>query len=115
MTFDDREGRPLYDLPRTIEYQNNDPVKHKHDKSNLDNTNVPYDDVKIWTEKGRHRYDTILVRNIEWFVQCHRVMRMFMRQQLDWVSDPIAHKSDAISKKITEYDSNEKFSLTDFD
>jgi hypothetical protein len=67
-----------------------------------------------WTQTGYQRYNTILVRYIEWFVHLQRVMRLLMRNQLEWVNDPIVHKSNAISEQVTEYDSNKSFDIDDF-
>jgi hypothetical protein len=64
---------------------------------------------------GRGRYDTMCVRYIEWFVHIQRVMRLLMRDQLSWVDDPIVHQLDAVNSEVTDYPSNQKFSLGDFE
>ena len=71
--------------------------------------------VSVWHNCGYARYQTIIVRYIEWFVHLQRVMRLLMRDQLTWVNDPIVHKSNALSNEITEYDSNNKFEMSDFE
>ena len=71
--------------------------------------------VLTWHTCGYNRYQTIIVRYIEWFVHLQRVMRLLMRDQLTWVNDPIVHKSNALSNEITEYDSNNKFEMSDFE
>ena len=71
--------------------------------------------VSVWHNCGYVRYQTIIVRYIEWFVHLQRVMRLLMRDQLTWVNDPIVHKSNALSNEITEYDSNNKFEMSDFE
>jgi hypothetical protein len=64
---------------------------------------------------GLNRYNSYLVRYIQWFVNIQRSMRLFMRNQLEWVSDPIVHRSDALSKSVTEYESNAKFDMGDYE
>jgi len=67
------------------------------------------------TEVGYNRYNTHLVRNIEWFIQLQRIMRFVMRKQLSWVNDPIVHGSNALAPDVTEYDNNRGFRLADFE
>ena len=112
-------GWQINGKPKNITYQTNTPMTNRHQLNLID---VPFstpkagiDTADTWVTAGRKRYDTILVRYIEWFVHCQRAMRLLMREQLDWVNDPIAHKSNAISKEITEYDSNKKFEMSDFE
>lgn len=71
--------------------------------------------VGYWHQTGFHRYQTSLVRYIEWFVHLQRVMRLLMRDQLTWMSDPIVHKSDALHESVTEYESNRKYRIEDFE
>jgi hypothetical protein len=42
-------------------------------------------------------------------------MRLLMRDQLTWMSDPIVHKSDALHESVTEYESNRKYRIEDFE
>ena len=72
-------------------------------------------DAKICNGIGYVRYQTIIVRYIEWFVHLQRVMRLLMRDQLTWVNDPIVHRSNALNDQITEYASNNKFDISDFE
>ena len=67
------------------------------------------------TKTGYIRYQTIAVRYIEWFVHLQRVMRLLMRDQLTWVNDPIVHKSNAINSQVTEFYSNDKFDVSEFE
>ena len=101
--------------PAEIAYQQNTTSdKHRLSIKVVEFTGLPYD-ANYWMEAGRRRYDTVLVRYIEWFVRCQRVMRLLMREQLEWVNDPIMHNSNAISESITDYDGNKKFEITDFE
>jgi len=86
--------------------------KNKH-KTNVKVIEV--DEPKKWQVEGYNRYHTTIVRYIEWFVHLQRVMRLLMRDQLSWVNDPIVHKSNVINEQVTEYDSNRKFELSDFE
>jgi hypothetical protein len=88
----------------------------KHEFPDIETININnQQDLVTWTQTGYGRYNTVLVRYIEWFVHLQRVMRMLMREQLEWVSDPIVHKSNAIGESITEYDSNRSFTIKDFE
>lgn len=68
-----------------------------------------------WNKEGYIRYQTKIVRYIEWFVHLQRVMRFLMRGQLEWVNDPIVNQSNAIAEEITEYRGNNTFQLKDFE
>ena len=69
----------------------------------------------LWQTIGYQRYHTTIVRYTEWFVHLQRVMRLLMRDQLNWVNDPIVHRSNVINEQVTEYSSNAKFELSDFE
>ena len=68
-----------------------------------------------WQVIGQERYNTYIVRYMEWFVHLQRYMRYIMRNQLAWVSDPIAHRNNAITESITEYEGNRIFNLQEFE
>ena len=72
-------------------------------------------DSNNWSKIGEERYKTYIVRYMEWFVHLQRYMRYIMRNQLAWVSDPIAHRNNAISESITEYEGNRIFKLQEFE
>jgi hypothetical protein len=65
--------------------------------------------------QGYVRYQTKMVRYLEWFVQLQRVMRLLMRSELEWVNDPIVHSHNAINENITEYEKNKQYSIQDFE
>jgi hypothetical protein len=65
------------------------------------------------TYEGYLRYNSKLVGWTEWFIQLQRVVRMLMRSQLEWISDPVVQGNDAISKDVTEYRDTNKFNLGD--
>ena len=99
-----------------------DGVTYRKERGNTPNrhdiNDVEYIQVRgesNWSNIGYNRYNTVIVRYIEWFVHVQRVMRLLMRSQLEWVNDPIVHKSNAISTDITEYDSNRRFDIKDFE
>jgi hypothetical protein len=64
---------------------------------------------------GESRYNTKIVRYLEWFVHLQRIMRLLMRKQLLWVNDPIVHKSYALAEDVTEYKNQNRFQIKDFD
>jgi hypothetical protein len=65
--------------------------------------------------EGFLRYQSKIVRWHEWFVQLQRILRLIMRQQLEWVKDPIVHSHDAIAEEVTEYNNNRAFTIEDFE
>lgn len=70
----------------------------------------------INTTEGYYRYNTKLVRWVEWFAQLQRVTRLLMRSQLEWVADPVVHGSDAIAAEVTEYKTKDStFTLDDYE
>ena len=87
---------------------------HKHEL-NVKKVNIDSKEAAKWTQMGYSRYNTVIVRYIEWFVHLQRVMRLLMRDQLSWVNDPIVHKSNAINQATTEFYSNDKFEISDFE
>ena len=68
-----------------------------------------------WNKEGYTRYQTKIVRYIEWFIHLQRVMRLLMRDQLQWVNDPIVHQSNALAEEITEFKGNNTFEVKDFE
>lgn len=84
------------------------------DKDNkLENTSVA--DHKYGLE-GFLRYNTRLVRWIEWTVHVQRLIRIMLRNQLEIVQDPVISSIDVLSEDATEYRSDNKgYSLADFE
>jgi hypothetical protein len=71
--------------------------------------------IVLLKQEGYNRYNTHLVRNMDWFVQLQRVMRFIMRKQLSWVSSPIVHSSDTLTPEVTEYSDNKSFTIDEFE
>ena len=71
--------------------------------------------IVAWNKEGYTRYQTKIVRYIEWFIHLQRVMRLLMRDQLQWVNDPIVHQSNALAEEITEFKGNNTFEVKDFE
>ena len=65
--------------------------------------------------EGYLRYQSKIVRWHEWFVQLQRVLRLLMRQQLEWIKDPVVHGHDSISEEVTEYSNNNTFTIEDYE
>ncbi len=73
-------------------------------------------DEKPFEYEGYLRYNTKLIRWTDWFVELQRCTRVLMRQQLEWVQDPVVIKHDALSEQVTDYGSDNKgFTLDDFE
>jgi hypothetical protein len=66
--------------------------------------------------QGYLRYNTRLVRWIEWFCNIQRVIRILMRKNLEWVQDPVVNQHDALAEETTEYSpGNLGYRLQDFE
>jgi hypothetical protein len=72
-------------------------------------------DVSILNFQGYVRYQTKMVRYLEWFSQLQRVMRLLMRSELEWINDPIVHGHNAINEHVTEYEKNKQYTIRDFE
>ncbi len=66
-------------------------------------------DVVYCAEVGRARFDTKLVRNLTWFVQLQRIMRVVLTNHLSWISEPVVKGLKITQSNITEYNANDKF------
>ena len=97
---------------KTLTYMsdNNNRKKYGDVKQAVPDSQNSNDIAKI----GRDRYDTYLIRNIEWFVHLQRSMRLLMKEYLEWVDDPIVTKSNAVANAITDYKNDNVFDPDDF-
>jgi hypothetical protein len=75
--------------------------------------NVP--NLQRLSYEGYLRYNSRIVRWTEWFAQLQRVLRLLMRNQLEWVKDPVVQGNNAISEDVTEYKNNNVFSIGDYE
>jgi hypothetical protein len=104
-------GGPLTYLGDTIDTSS----KHHKYKTNVVNSKLSEDKSIKLQHIGYDRYQTTIIRYVEWFVHIQRVMRLLMRDQLSWVNDPIVHKSNVINEHVTEFESGSRFELSDFE
>jgi hypothetical protein len=58
---------------------------------------------------GRLRFDTTFIRNIFFLVNLQRVMRMIMRDEIQFLESPVVNSSAVLNRQITEYQGNEQF------
>ena len=63
---------------------------------------------------GYNRYNTYIVRSIEWFVHLQRVMRLLMNEYLEWIDGSVVNKSAVAATGITEYKNDNMFDPNDF-
>jgi len=77
--------------------------------------NMATGDVIYCAELGRMRFDTKLVRNLVWFVQLQRIMRVVLTNHLSWINTPVVRGLKLTDTKITEFNGNEQFAESDFD
>ena len=66
-------------------------------------------------ELGRMRFDTKLIRNINWLILIQRMMRLMLKTHLDWIDAPVVKGLRAINPKITEYSTDEGYNKEDYD
>jgi len=64
--------------------------------------------------EGYLRYNSKLVRWVEWFVQLQRTVRLLMRDQLEWMGDVVVRDTDAVAEEVTEYKNNNIFDIEDY-
>jgi len=80
------------------------------------NRNVDAKDLQRLGYEGYLRYNTRLVRWIEWICNVQRVVRILMRQNLEWVQDPVVNEHDVLAEGTTEFGSdNIGYTLQDFE
>lgn len=72
-------------------------------------------DVVHCAQIGQARFDTKLVRNLVWFVQLQRVMRVVLINHLSWLDTPVIKGLKIADPVVTEYDGNDAFDNADFD
>jgi hypothetical protein len=65
--------------------------------------------------EGYLRYQSRVVRWIDWFCQLQRCLRLLMRSQLEWVEDPVVKGYPSIVEDVTEFKNNNVFNIEDFE
>ena len=60
-------------------------------------------------ELGRARFDTKLVRNLTWFVQLQRVMRVVLTNHLSWINSPVVRGLKIADAGMTELHGNDGY------
>ena len=73
------------------------------------------DEQKYIEYTGYMRYNTKLIRWVEWTVNCQRIVRLLLRDTLSRVEDAVVNNLDAVDENVTEYRSdNGVFNINDF-
>jgi hypothetical protein len=60
-------------------------------------------------EIGRARFDTKIVRNLSWFVQLQRVMRVVLTNHLSWINSPVVRGLKIADINMTELRGNDEY------
>jgi hypothetical protein len=68
----------------------------------------------FYAELGKLRFDTKLSRNLVWFVQLQRILRIVLISHLSWINTPVVRGLKLIDPKITEYDNDDVYDDDDF-
>jgi len=76
--------------------------------------NMHPSDVLYCADLGLVRFNTKLVRNLAWFVQLQRVMRVVITGHLAWLSTPVIKGLAIADSKVTEFNSNDQYTMDDF-
>jgi len=122
-------GPPGYEVKRTTNVNNNyniDPVasaglkfwdvnmkKWRYaDQTGVNKMNTR--DIQYCAELGFVRFNTKLVRNITWFVQLQRIMRVLMTDHLNFLDTPVIRGLKITNPTVTEYESNDAYTSDDF-
>jgi hypothetical protein len=63
---------------------------------------------------GRMRFDTKFVRNLFWLTNIQRLLRLKMRQELNWFDSKIVSEHAVLAPSITEYSGNRTGPLNRF-
>lgn len=63
---------------------------------------------------GEMRYNTKIVRNLVWFTNIQRLMRVALTKHLSWINTPVVRGLKITNPDITEYENNEKYNADDF-
>jgi hypothetical protein len=72
------------------------------------------EDIIYCAEIGRARFDTKIVRNLTWFVQLQRVMRVVLTNHLSWINSPVVRGLKIADSSMTELRGNEEFDAKAF-
>jgi hypothetical protein len=64
---------------------------------------------------GKERFDTKLVRNLTWFVQLQRILRVVLVNHLSWLDTPVVRGLKIADGNITEYNADQKDGNPPFD
>jgi hypothetical protein len=67
------------------------------------------EDVIYCAEVGRARFDTKIVRNLTWFVQLQRVMRVVLTNHLSWINSPVVRGLKIADASMTELHGNDGY------
>lgn len=76
--------------------------------------NMATGDVLYCAELGKMRFDTKLVRNLVWFVQTQRIMRVMLTSTLSWINTPVIRGLKIADSKVTEFNGNDQYTEDDF-
>jgi hypothetical protein len=60
-------------------------------------------------EIGRARFDTKIVRNLTWFTQLQRVMRVVLTNHLSWINSPVVRGLKIADARMTELHGNDSY------
>lgn len=66
-------------------------------------------------EVGKARFDSKLVRNLVWFVQLQRILRVVLIEHLSWLNTPVVRGLKIADRNVTEYHANDQFTEKDYD
>jgi hypothetical protein len=62
----------------------------------------------------QQRFNTTFMRNLFFLVNLQRVMRMVMRDEVQYLESPVVNSSAVINREVTEYESNEQYNSSVF-
>jgi hypothetical protein len=98
-----------------LAYQTMDYEKAAGKRRHITNINLTDEEINKMSAIGYQRYNTHIVRNMEWFVNLQRYMRYTMRETLKWMDTPVVSGHNVLNSKVTEYVENESYDRKEFD
>ena len=97
-----------------LTYQTMDYGKETSKRRKVEHIALTGDESSKISTIGFHRYNTHIVRNMEWFVNLQRYMRYTMRESLNWMDTPVVSGHNVLNSRVTEYEENGAYDSHEF-
>jgi len=68
-------------------------------------------DVQYVAELGKMRFDTKIVRNLTWFAQLQRILRVVLTEHMSYIDSPVVRGMKIADASFTEYQGNDVYDV----